>query len=313
MVRTCASSIQSSAQRCRSVCVRPPKIQMGFFAASASKRVRTMEFLHSHEICHGGMYLLFCQTVMEANNQAADFTPSNILHRVSGLDGLAEAAVLRILGEPMQNKVLDEAGESPSNTTAPDYLVYPVQWDKVDSRYITDQACLIDFGESFEASKPPKNLGTPGQYRSPELILDKMAGVGSDLWALGCTLFEIRTGRKLFSPFDDENDDYLESMALVLGKLPEPWWSTTWKGAEEAVPGRYGCARPCCAHGRTCTCGCGKGRPPFRRGWCEIAARNAGSRSLVHVGRKGWPRLSPGHPTRGERAVCGFLGQVAGF
>ena len=28
--------------------------------------------------------------------------------------------------------------------------------------------------------------------------LDKGAGVGSDLWAFGCTLFEIRTDRKLF-------------------------------------------------------------------------------------------------------------------
>jgi serine/threonine protein kinase len=77
--------------------------------------------------------------------------------------------------------------------------------------------------------QPPEDLGIPGPYRSPELILHKVAGFGSDLWALGCTPFEIRTGRKLFSPFDDEDDDYLDAIIQVLGKLPEPWWSTTWE------------------------------------------------------------------------------------
>lgn len=164
------------------------------------------------------------------NSELIDFTPNNILHRLAGLNGLTEAQVLEILGQPRQNKVLNAAGEPPSEPTAPKYLVYPIKWGKIESQHVTDQACLIDFGESFEVSSPPEDLGTPGPYRSPELILDKKAGIGSDLWALGCTLFEIRTGRALFKPFDDEDDDYLEAMVTVLGPLPEPWWSTTWEG-----------------------------------------------------------------------------------
>lgn len=98
-------------------------------------------------------------------------------------------------------------------------------------KYIEPESCLIDLGQSFNVSQPPDgdDLGTPGPYRSPELILDRAAGIGSDLWALGCTLFEIRTGRKLFYPFDDDDDSYLDAIVQVLGKLPEPWWSTGWK------------------------------------------------------------------------------------
>lgn len=165
-----------------------------------------------------------------ADNVSLDFTASNILHWISGLDSLTETEILQVFGTPRRNKVLDEEGQPRSEPTAPEYLVYPIRWADIDPQHIANQACLIDFGESFKVSHPPEELGTPGPYRSPELILDNSAGIASDLWALGCTLFEIRTGRKLISPFGDEDGDYLESVVLLLGRLPEPWWSTTWKG-----------------------------------------------------------------------------------
>ena len=62
----------------------------------------------------------------------------------------------------------------------------------------------------FAYPKPPQSLGTPRPYRSPELMLDIKASIGSDVWALACTLFQIGTGRKLFEAFDNEDDDYLD-------------------------------------------------------------------------------------------------------
>jgi serine/threonine protein kinase len=152
-----------------------------------------------------------------------EFTASNVLLRISSFDGLTEDQVLNAFGEPWQVKVVTATGETPCDPTAPRYLVEPLDFYDVDSHFITNEACIIDFGESFEVSSPPKDLGIPQAYCSPELVLDKAAGVESDLWALGCTLFEIRTGRKLFHTFDGDVDDHIYMMVIILGKLPEPW------------------------------------------------------------------------------------------
>ncbi|KAG0646523.1 Serine threonine-kinase SRPK [Hyphodiscus hymeniophilus] len=198
-----------------------PNVFLGLFRASADpdkdlrsvglQLAKAVDFLHGEGICHG------------------DLTPNNILHRISGLDGLSEDEVLQILGSPVLNPVLNASEERHHESTAPDYLVYPVSWWDVDAQIISIESCLIDFGESFESSQPPADLGIPGPYRSPELILDKEAGFGSDIWALGCSLFEIRICRKLFSSFDDDDSETLVAIVRILGKLPEPWWSTTWE------------------------------------------------------------------------------------
>lgn len=130
--------------------------------------------------------------------------------------------------------MLDTAGQLHQLATAPPYLVYPVSWRSVDKHHFSNRPCVTDFGEAFKCTEPPEELGIPPPYRAPELLLERnrpdVAGFSTDLWALGCTLFEIRTGRKLFSPFDDDDDSYLDAMVKILGIMPEPWWSTTWEG-----------------------------------------------------------------------------------
>lgn len=123
-----------------------------------------------------------------------------------------------------------QAAEDHDLPQAPQYLVHPIEWDtalatpKGLSLLQNPRACVIDFGESYQISKPTPDLGIPQVYCSPEYTLDGAVGVGSDIWALGCTLFEIRTGRKLFDMFDDDKDEYLAKLALVLGRFPEHWW-----------------------------------------------------------------------------------------
>ncbi|KAI1828346.1 kinase-like domain-containing protein [Xylaria intraflava] len=182
----------------------------------AAQVTQAMNILHTHGICHG------------------DFRPANILARLSNLDGLSEDDIFRLVGKPEQTRVITASQKKHDLPTAPQYLVYPIVWEDIAQEpsargLITDEACIIDFGESFEISDPPPDLGIPQIYCAPEYILDKHVGASCDLWALACTIFEIRTGRRLFDTFDDDRDDHLCKIATVLGKFPEPWWSKTWE------------------------------------------------------------------------------------
>ncbi|KAI1074009.1 kinase-like domain-containing protein [Whalleya microplaca] len=182
----------------------------------ATQVTQAMSILHSHGICHG------------------DFRPANILARISNLDGLSEEELFRLVGRPRQTRVITASREKHDLPTAPQYLVYPIIWENIAQDpsargLITGKICITDFGESFEISNPPSYLGIPQSYCAPEYILDKTVGPCCDLWALACTLFKIRTGRRLFGTFNDDNDEYLCKVAMLLGKLPEPWWSTTWQ------------------------------------------------------------------------------------
>ncbi|KAI1145794.1 kinase-like domain-containing protein [Nemania diffusa] len=172
--------------------------------------------LHAHGICHG------------------DLRPANILARISNLDGLSEDEIFKLVGQPRQTRVLTASRKTHDLPEAPQYLVYPIIWEDIaqgpyGESLITGEACIIDFGESLEISNPPPDIGIPQIYCSPEYTLDQNVGVGCDLWAPGCTIFEIRTGRRLFDTFDDDPDEQLWKVAMILGKPPEPWWSKTWE------------------------------------------------------------------------------------
>lgn len=164
-----------------------------------------------------------------------DFRPANILLKLQCLDGLDEEEVIEMLGKPETTKVRVRKSPSstPAITGAPDYLVYPVDYDDADPSLISTEAYVTDFGQSFDISEDalPTSSGIPADYRAPEMVLSQTAGIEMDLWSLGCTLFEIRTGRRLFSVFQLLRFDgaaYLLELAPLLGKPPEAWL-VPWK------------------------------------------------------------------------------------
>jgi len=158
-------------------------------------------------------------------NTSLDFRPSNVLLRLTGFDELSEDELIQQLRDPNKGPFVTISGECPA-PSGPEYLVEGHSLDRLNKRYISNQVSIIDFGESYDMRSPPEDLGVTAAFRSPELLLDNTIGVGCDLWALACTIYEIRTRSPLFENFmDDDDDEVIMKMMPLLGKPPEPWWS----------------------------------------------------------------------------------------
>jgi CDC-like kinase len=86
---------------------------------------------------------------------------------------------------------------------------------------------VIDFGSAtFEDDVHSKIIGTR-QYRAPEVILEIGWSYPSDVWSIGCIIFELYTGRTLFETHDSV--EHLAIMERVLGPLPHSLVSKTRK------------------------------------------------------------------------------------
>ncbi|VTT76488.1 unnamed protein product, partial [Fusarium fujikuroi] len=180
----------------------------------AYQTTQALAFLHKNQICHG------------------DFRPSNILVKLCNLDHLSEDELFSLLGRPEEVQVQMESGED-LPASSPRYLVPPADISRLGNEFLTEEICVIDFGESFNFSSPPEDLGIPENYLPPEILLECPDAIGPacDLWALGCTLFEIREQLPLFYMIYDK-DELLSEMVRFFGKLPEDWWAK-WEAREE--------------------------------------------------------------------------------
>ena len=153
-----------------------------------------------------------------------DITPKNVLLRLVNIDEWSQDDINRQLESPFKDKVFTFSGGR-AGISAPEYLVQPASFSLVSPRYISEDVLLIDFGEAFlEKAPPPNGVGTPVSYRSPELILEGKATRWSDIWALSCTMFEMRSGFPLFESFIGSPSEVLQEMVRILGAPPKLWW-----------------------------------------------------------------------------------------
>lgn len=85
---------------------------------------------------------------------------------------------------------------------------------------------IADLGNATYSHKHFTNQIQTRQYRSPEIILKhKTWGASTDLWSVGCIIFELITGDYLFDPHDGKtftkDDDHLAQIIELLGEYPQ--------------------------------------------------------------------------------------------
>lgn len=84
---------------------------------------------------------------------------------------------------------------------------------------------IADLGNATLSSFHFTNQIQTRQYRSPEILLKyKSWGSSTDLWSIGCILFELITGDYLFNPVDgktfEKDDDHIAQIIELLEEYP---------------------------------------------------------------------------------------------
>lgn len=95
----------------------------------------------------------------------------------------------------------------------------------IDEKFIKNpQIRLSDFGNCIDLNKLTDEEIQTRYYRAPEIILHCNYNEKSDIWAIGCTMYELLTGSILFDPDKkigfSRNRQHLYDMQYVLGRIP---------------------------------------------------------------------------------------------
>ncbi|KAI9787046.1 MAG: hypothetical protein M1816_007717 [Peltula sp. TS41687] len=174
-------------------------------------------YLHSTGICHGGKYLLM------PPKEARHLTSSNILFELNNFDTWSEAEVYQNLGKPRTARIRLLSGAAPG-LQAPTKLIESIQYSNIDEEWLTGRIRIVDHGESFFQNDPPTRFpGTPASYFAPEMAFGRSASMASDIWALGCLIYECQASHPLFPVFFNVFGEAVARVVQTFGPLPDTW------------------------------------------------------------------------------------------
>ena len=133
----------------------------------------------------------------------------------------------------------DDMSNTISNTETNDDIIEIKEDSEISTYNLNDDITEIDFEDTINTRVKICDFGNcckrdnhiieeiqTRQYRSPEVIINNSYDISSDIWSLGCILFELITGEYLFDVAagkneKDRNRKHLALMFEVLGKMPK--------------------------------------------------------------------------------------------
>ncbi|RYO91707.1 hypothetical protein DL766_004387 [Monosporascus sp. MC13-8B] len=187
------------------------RIKPQFAREVSLSAARALAYMHLNGLCHGALRLT---------------------HEFNSYE---EGDLLSLFGPPRTAPMRTYSGKPPG-PHAPNYIVVPLDFSSSSANVLGREVCVMDFDQSFIATSPPtKRPGIPAKYLAPEVAIGQPLSPASDVWALGCAIFRIRSGDDLFFDYDtDCPADALRQIVKVVGELPEKWKQT--KFDEEGFP-----------------------------------------------------------------------------
>ncbi|EKV15731.1 hypothetical protein PDIP_39370 [Penicillium digitatum Pd1] len=185
-----------------------------------------LDSLHQRKIGHGGKSLSW--KYFGQCSPGIDLHTRNLAFAMPYIDDLTEERFIEMLGKPEVGYVQKRDGKC-LEAGVPEYVVKPASYEN-HSWNLAQDVKIIDFGESFLHTAPPKTLHTPLSLRAPEVIFQDHIDYRVDLWSMGCMLFELFVGQPPF-------DTFLITPTILVGQMrematdeiPERWqdkWNT---------------------------------------------------------------------------------------
>ena len=139
------------------------------------------------------------------------------------IDSWTAGKIFENFGEP-EKSWITRCDNKPLGPEAPPYAVPPAYFWSIGVENLTKQIKIIDFGEAFFSQDERRKLHTPMPFRAPESFFGELIGPAADIWAFGCTVFDIFANGHLFGGFKPSKDTILVEMVDSLGILPPQWW-----------------------------------------------------------------------------------------
>jgi serine/threonine protein kinase len=140
------------------------------------------------------------------------------------IDRYTEEDLTKLFGAPETAPLETESGEE-AGPEAPRYIVKPLDFIAWGENIVSWNVQLLDFDQSFPISSPPEDLlGTPVEFLAPEVAVGSRASPASDVWALGCSIFRLRSGKGPFASIEAWTPrDITKFIACTLGDIPDSW------------------------------------------------------------------------------------------